>query len=113
MCDEREALIGAGAGNGSLRRVSAPLALPLEHYLCSSGLDARGVLACTERYGRNVVEVKVPTFMALYQEQLLSPVSMFQVFLYPRNDGLRIEDSTSVSVVVRRKVGHDRWWCRI
>ena len=31
-------------------------------------------------YGKNVVEVRVPGFLELYREQLLSPIAMFQVF---------------------------------
>ena len=80
VVDERDEIVGLGRANGSLRRISPPLALPVDHYAGSCGLDARGVAAAEERYGRNVVEVKVPSFLALYKEQLLSPIAMFQVF---------------------------------
>ncbi|KAH8073943.1 calcium-transporting ATPase [Aureococcus anophagefferens] len=61
VVDERDEIVGLGRANGSLRRISPPLALPVDHYAGSSGLDARGVAAAEERYGRNVVEVKVFT----------------------------------------------------
>lgn len=77
---EEDEMIGLGRENGSLRRVTPPLQLSLSQYAQSTGLDSRGVAVAEHRYGKNVVQVKVPTFVTLYKEQLLSPVSMFQVF---------------------------------
>ncbi|KAJ8599753.1 hypothetical protein CTAYLR_003391 [Chrysophaeum taylorii] len=77
---EEDDVVGYGRENGSLRRVTPPLRLALAHYAASVGLDSRSVLVAAERYGQNVVEVKVPSFVSLYKEQLLSPIAMFQVF---------------------------------
>jgi cation-transporting ATPase 13A1 len=80
VVDERTQLVGKGGENGSLRRISPPVAFNLEYYTRAKGLDQRAVFASQGRYGKNVVEVRIPTFLALYKEQLLSPISMFQVF---------------------------------
>lgn len=77
---EEDDVVGLGKENGSLRRVTPPLRLTLSHYATSTGLDSRAVPVAEHRYGKNVVEVKVPSFISLYKEQLLSPISMFQVF---------------------------------
>lgn len=77
---EEDEVVGLGKENGSLRRVTPPLRLTLSHYATSTGLDSRAVAVAEHRYGKNVVEVKVPSFISLYKEQLLSPISMFQVF---------------------------------
>ncbi|KAJ1455667.1 hypothetical protein M885DRAFT_463980 [Pelagophyceae sp. CCMP2097] len=80
VVDERTQLVGKGGENGSLRRISPPVAFNLEYYTRAKGLDQRAIFASQGRYGKNVVEVRIPTFLALYKEQLLSPISMFQVF---------------------------------
>ena len=41
VVDERDEIVGLGRANGSLRRISPPLALPVAHYAGSVGLDAR------------------------------------------------------------------------
>ena len=71
---------GEGRANGALGRGAPRLALDVAHYARAAGLDARAAEAARERYGKNVVEVRVPGFLELYREQLLSPIAMFQVF---------------------------------
>ena len=80
VVDDDDDVQGEGRENGSLRRVAPPLALDVAHYARAAGLDARAAEAARERYGKNVVEVRVPGFLELYREQLLSPIAMFQVF---------------------------------
>jgi len=80
VVDEQDGVVGLGRENGSLRQVAPPLALAVSHYSDAPGLDARAAASANERYGRNVVEVRVPSFVELYKEQLLSPIAMFQVF---------------------------------
>ena len=80
IVEEEEDVIGKGKEHGSLRKVTPPLTLAVAHYATAEGLDARSAESARERYGKNVVEVRVPGFLELYREQLLSPIAMFQVF---------------------------------
>ena len=73
-----------GAAAWSVNQLPYPIAEPLAHYLGASGLrasdavDAPGTLRA--RFGRNDFNVPVPTLPELYIEQLLGPVTQFQLF---------------------------------
>jgi cation-transporting ATPase 13A1 len=66
------------------KQLPYPVALPLGEYLGARGLkagdgaDVPGTLR--SRFGRNEFNVPVPTLRQLYVEQLLGPVTQFQLF---------------------------------
>jgi cation-transporting ATPase 13A1 len=66
------------------KQLPYPVAQPLREYLSARGLkagdgvDAPGTLR--SRFGRNEFNVPVPTLRQLYVEQLLGPVTQFQLF---------------------------------
>ena len=69
--------------NGLLKLSSCPVDLPLSQYLSASGIRTEAdVLAATELWGKNHLTVHIPSFLELLKNQLLSPLSMFQVQLY-------------------------------
>ena len=61
-----------------------PVDLPLAHYLKATGLRGSDVLdgpgTLRSRFGRNEFNVALPTLWGLYVEQLLGPVTQFQLF---------------------------------
>lgn len=61
-----------------------PVDLPLAHYLSATGLRGSDVLdgpgTLRSRFGRNEFNVALPTLWGLYVEQLLGPVTQFQLF---------------------------------
>ena len=54
--------------------------LPLRHYAASCGLNRVTVTEASERYGRNVLSITPPQFLDLWVKQMLSPISVFQLF---------------------------------
>lgn len=62
-------------------RVRCPKRERLAHYAQSQGIATKGALTRARRtYGRNILHVPAPKFLDLYQEQLLSPLCVFQLF---------------------------------
>ena len=74
------ALYGAGVANGGVRVVLPDVSSPVTRYLAATGLAVRDVDAHVAQFGRNVVSIPSPSFVAMYVEQLLSPIAMFQIF---------------------------------
>lgn len=67
--------------NGVLTLSSCPVDLPITSYLTATGLrNELEIQVATERYGKNHLAVHIPSFLELLKNQLLSPLSMFQVF---------------------------------
>ena len=67
--------------NGALTLSSCPVDLPISNYLSATGLRSEiEVQVATERYGKNHLSVHIPSFLELLKNQLLSPLSIFQVF---------------------------------
>lgn len=65
---------------GLFSLAACPVGLPVPHYLAASGLRSEAdVQAATERFGKNILAVHIPSFLELLKNQLLSPLSMFQV----------------------------------
>eukprot|EP00053_Salpingoeca_punica_P019510 m.197814 g.197814 ORF g.197814 m.197814 type:complete len:1363 (+) comp17670_c0_seq2:1993-6081(+) len=64
----------------AFRKASAPLDLPLGEYLSSVGHSAASARSALERYGLNVFKMEMPSFWDMYQERLMSPFSVFQIF---------------------------------
>lgn len=64
-----------------VREVVTPVANALSSYLKPTrGMSPHAVASCVSRYGDNSLRVPLPTFMAVYKEQLMGPVTVFQVF---------------------------------
>jgi cation-transporting ATPase 13A1 len=57
-----------------------PVDAPLAHYIAAEGLSTADVPRVTERYGRNSVDVPMPTFVDIFLKQILGPVPVFQMF---------------------------------
>jgi hypothetical protein len=75
--------IAAQFPNGLLKLSSCPVDLPLSQYLTAGGIRTDAdVLAATELWGKNHLAVHIPSFLELLKNQLLSPLSMFQVCVY-------------------------------
>ena len=69
------------ARTNTFDRVRCPKKEPLSHYTKSQGMATRGALSKAKRaHGRNVLSVPVPKFLDLYQQQLMSPLCVFQLF---------------------------------
>ena len=67
--------------DGGVLPVRAPVTLPLADYAKAEGIaSAADVDYRLELYGRNKFEIPMPTFDVLYKQQLLQPLSVFQVF---------------------------------
>lgn len=69
----------------SFVKVSYPTKMPLEHYAHvaqsrTNAMSAEAVLTTLERFGKNRLEIPLPTFRQLFQEALLAPFFVFQVF---------------------------------
>jgi hypothetical protein len=65
---------------GIFSLAACPVSLPVPHYLGAAGLRTEAdVQAATERFGKNILAVHIPSFLELLKNQLLSPLSMFQV----------------------------------
>jgi cation-transporting ATPase 13A1 len=83
---ELEAEEGAGEEpeTYAAKQLPYPVGLPLAEYLAGRGLRAEDAIALPgslrSRFGRNEFNVPVPTLRELYVEQLLGPVTQFQLF---------------------------------
>ena len=64
---------------GTCRPLLCPIALPLEQYAKSGGLSGRAVAEASEEFGENSFAIPMPTWVALYKEQLQSPIAVFQL----------------------------------
>ena len=68
-------------GNGAVRVIEPPAALPIPDYLEAVGFETT---RCVERaealYGKNTLTIASPKFFDLYKEQLVSPLVVFQLF---------------------------------
>ena len=77
---------GGGGGKGSkirgeVREVVTPVANALASYVKPTrGMSPDAVASCVSRYGDNSLRVPLPTFLEVYKEQLMGPVTVFQVF---------------------------------
>jgi len=69
---------------GCFEQLLPPDSLPLKHYVeyarQTGGLDEESKFRVMSRFGTNRIEIPLPKFWDLYQEQLLSPFFVFQVF---------------------------------
>jgi hypothetical protein len=66
---------------GIFSLAACPVGLPVPHYLAAAGLRTEAdVQAASERFGKNILAVHIPSFLELLKNQLLSPLSMFQVY---------------------------------
>ena len=64
-----------------IRKIRMPKNLKVREYMGSGGYAKATDIACAEeRFGPNRFHIPMPTFMDLYTKQLLSPMSVFQVF---------------------------------
>ena len=70
-----------GKTRAEVREVATPVAEPLSSYARSTrGLSASAVASALARYGDNSLRVPLPTFWRAYKEQLMGPVTVFQIF---------------------------------
>lgn len=71
-------------GSNIFEKVNYPIDLPVSAYLDAANTPTNSVSADVEhrhfRFGRNVLEMPVPTFSELYTQHLLAPFFVFQVF---------------------------------
>jgi cation-transporting ATPase 13A1 len=66
---------------GEVREVATPVDNALSSYLkATRGMSPHAVASCVSRYGDNSLRVPLPTFLQVYKEQLMGPVTVFQVF---------------------------------
>jgi cation-transporting ATPase 13A1 len=67
--------------NGVFTLTAYPINLPLSQYISAVGYKSEVEVDKTvEKWGKNHLNVAVPTFLELLQMQLLSPLAIFQVF---------------------------------
>jgi hypothetical protein len=67
--------------NGVFTLSAYPIGLPISDYLSAKGLVSEGeITKLTEKWGKNHLNVAIPSFFELLQIQLLSPLAIFQVF---------------------------------
>lgn len=60
---------------------ACPTELPLTHYTSATGIATESdVDKLLDRWGKNHVAVQPPSFIALLQQQMMSPLAIFQVF---------------------------------
>ena len=78
--DDDDLIVGEGRKNGVVRPVAFPSKLNPNEYLNSEGLSNNDAEVKMEHFGRNVLSIKLPTFIDLMQVQLLSPIAVFQLF---------------------------------
>ena len=72
---------GATKRRGEVREVATPVSEALATYLRPTrGLTPDLIAAATARYGDNSMHVPLPTFWKAYKEQLMGPVTVFQIF---------------------------------
>merc|ERR1711871_336844 len=73
-------------GDYAVRLVAYPVAERVKHYVRHGGLGGRAtggnddVISRLGHYGNNSMTIAAPKFFDLLKQQLLSPVSMFQIF---------------------------------
>lgn len=64
-----------------IRLIQCPTNQPWRNYRDSKGLATSGqVELAQDKYGSNIFDLPKPTFMQLYQKQLISPLVIFQLF---------------------------------
>uniref|UniRef100_A0A0G4HKL1 Uncharacterized protein n=1 Tax=Chromera velia CCMP2878 TaxID=1169474 RepID=A0A0G4HKL1_9ALVE len=78
--DDETKLVGEGEENGAIRPVQFPISNPVSSYTRSKGLADSEAADHLEYFGPNVLSIKQPRFLNLVIEQLLSPISVFQIF---------------------------------
>lgn len=66
---------------GQVTLVKCPVDLSLETYFKGRGLRPYQVEESKEHFGPNMLEVEMPTFLQCYQEQMLTPLVIFQIFV--------------------------------
>lgn len=68
---------------GEVRLTPCPVEEPHNFYLASTGLsnNEHQLDELRERYGDNLLEVEMPSFIQCYKEQLLTPLVIFQIFV--------------------------------
>jgi cation-transporting ATPase 13A1 len=57
-----------------------PIDHPIGRYVATAGISSPDLPLRVEQYGKNLLAVAPPNFIALYKQQLLSPLAMFQFF---------------------------------
>lgn len=64
-----------------VRLIQCPTNLPWKTYRDCKGLDTSGKVGLAQdKYGSNIFDLPKPTFMQLFQKQLISPLVIFQLF---------------------------------
>lgn len=67
--------------NGVLTLTSSPISLPISQYIQATGLRSEvEINSMTEKFGKNHLAVPIPSFFDLLAQQLVSPLTMFQIF---------------------------------
>jgi cation-transporting ATPase 13A1 len=67
--------------DNQIKKVQMPKKLTVQEYVSSNGYTGGdAILIAEERFGPNKFEIPMPTFSDLYIRQILSPMSVFQVF---------------------------------
>lgn len=68
-------------GGATVRKVLPPMGGLLRDYVRSSGLvSSEAAAELRALYGPNKFDIPMPTFQELYKQQLLQPLSVFQIF---------------------------------
>lgn len=65
----------------TFRLVFADQSRPLTEFSGSNGLEDEQTISDTfDRFGKNICDIPLPTFWSMYEEQLLQPITVFQIF---------------------------------
>ena len=69
------------ADDGSVSKLRLPVRLPLGDYFKTEGLaSSQAVEDAREEFGPNKFEIPAPTFLPLFKQGLMAPLSVFQLF---------------------------------
>jgi manganese-transporting P-type ATPase len=67
--------------NGVLTLTASPIKLAINQYLNATGLKSEAeVQSMLEKFGKNHLAVPIPSFLDLLAQQMVSPLTMFQIF---------------------------------
>lgn len=76
---------------------------PLSYYASSRGIvDQETLELIRSKFGRNEFDVPQPTFTSLYKQQLVQPITVFQVSAHSRCNLLNCQDVLHFVVDVGR-----------
>ncbi|KAF0694448.1 Aste57867_14681 [Aphanomyces stellatus] len=79
---QKHKYVGEASGGGiCFRKVKAPTSSPIETYLKAAGVKTEAEYTrVLDLYGQNEFSIPQPTFTKMYQEQLVEPLTVFQIF---------------------------------